>query len=238
MTSSPNFVGTAEADVASVISSPQDFTIVVDATAKTLVLSIGIEDADPTDVDSITYDGQALTKVTGASGVEGDLAASLWYIKNPTTGSNTLTITFTGTIDDISILSTEFDGAVDLVNAGVATDFIAATISPTTAGAVSGGRIVSYVSSSSSGTHPWTPQSGQTSRISDGSWGATNALGDESVVAGPAVSHQWDPSVGDGTFVVAGIAEMQDATAGAVDTENLVGGTQQLIIPKSEVVAY
>lgn len=78
----------------------------VDADATTLVLLLGVDriyddlDAQPTVPESVTYDGDAFTLVDNiqrSMGGNRELNSLVYTLKNPSVGSNTFAITFTGT---------------------------------------------------------------------------------------------------------------------------------------------
>lgn len=67
-----------------------------------LVVCTGAGDAVAADrlVTGITYNGQSLTKIREDSSGAG--AAGIWYLINPDSGSNTVTISFTGTCTGVT----------------------------------------------------------------------------------------------------------------------------------------
>ena len=60
-------------------------------------------------ITSATYNGTSLTKATSTRG--GGMASEIWYLANPTTGSNTLSVTITGATDSIKLAAASFTGA-------------------------------------------------------------------------------------------------------------------------------
>ena len=52
-------------------------------------------------ITSASYGGQALTKVTNTR--SGGMASEIWYLENPPTGANTMSVTITGATDAIKL---------------------------------------------------------------------------------------------------------------------------------------
>lgn len=71
-----------------------------------LVVWVGIwQDVGGTGtVSSIDYNGTALTSAI-ASFRSSNMAGEMWYLVNPTTGANTLSVTVTGATDGIRVAS-------------------------------------------------------------------------------------------------------------------------------------
>jgi len=68
------------------------------------VLIVGVSSYDPTDADrvitGVTYNSVAMTEIKHQSNDADDRSASIWYLVGPSTGSNTVEVTFTGTVLD------------------------------------------------------------------------------------------------------------------------------------------
>lgn len=63
-------------------------------------------------ITTITYGGQSLTKIRHDELIAGENGRSeLWYLLNPITGTQTLSITYTGTIDGNAITAITIKGA-------------------------------------------------------------------------------------------------------------------------------
>jgi RHS repeat-associated protein len=60
-------------------------------------------------VTSATYNGTSLTKATSTRA--GGMASEIWYLANPASGSNTLSVTVTGATDSIKLTAASFTGA-------------------------------------------------------------------------------------------------------------------------------
>lgn len=74
-------------------------------------------------ITSITYNGVNLSHATGSLATNGTLSSEIWYLMNPAAGSNTLSITFSGTLSQGVIYSEAYTGihqtsALDQVNIG------------------------------------------------------------------------------------------------------------------------
>jgi hypothetical protein len=97
-------------------------------------------------ITSATYNGVSLTKATSTRG--GGMASEIWYLANPASGSNTMSVTVTGATDSIKLAAASFTGAhqsspLDAVNdasgwggnptisltTGTANDLVTATLS-------------------------------------------------------------------------------------------------------------
>jgi RHS repeat-associated protein len=97
-------------------------------------------------ITSATYNGTSLTKATSTRG--GGMASEIWYLANPASGSNTVSVTVTGATDSIKLTAASFTGAnqsspLDASNAtsgwggnptislttGTANDLVTATLS-------------------------------------------------------------------------------------------------------------
>jgi RHS repeat-associated protein len=118
-------------------------------------------------ITSATYNGTSLTKATSTRA--GGMASEIWYLVNPATGSNTMSVTVTGATDSIKLTAASFTGALqssplDASNAatgfggnptmslttGTANDLVAATLSRFGTTAATTNRTALYNSTASS----------------------------------------------------------------------------------------
>lgn len=148
-----------------------------------LVITTGGESATPASsncrVTAVSYGGQALTRAVERNFDDGGVAAcaSIWYLVNPPTGSNTVSVSFAGSTTDLNV------GAISLYNvaqtAPEATASNQATGNPTSITTnittlTNNAWVVDAAHSGNTGT--FTAGPGQTQRFSrDGSTSALTA---------------------------------------------------------------
>lgn len=77
---------------------------------RVLLLGIGWYDTADT-VSSITYNSVAMTLVPSSTATNGQYTAALYYLTDPTTGSNTISVTFTGSVFDFGGVALSVTGA-------------------------------------------------------------------------------------------------------------------------------
>ena len=83
--------------------------------ANVLVVGLATEDTSTTvlNVSAITYNGVALTAVSGGTGTAGSSTldrAQLFYLLNPTSGAHTIAITFGGAVNNVAAGSISLSG--------------------------------------------------------------------------------------------------------------------------------
>ncbi|MBN2256685.1 MAG: hypothetical protein JW704_02525 [Anaerolineaceae bacterium] len=151
-------------------------------------------------VNSVTYNGVALTKVGNTEYDEGANNASWWYLLDAnfpsSPGSYTLQVTFSGSYAPGFMTVAECAGvkqsAPEAYNGSSATssNTINTTITTLTDGAV----IFGFLTTGDTGS--FTPQSGQTELedLSGGAGGASAAMGYEIISTAGATNMQWQAS--------------------------------------------
>jgi len=80
-------------------------------TGSNLILIVGTVSGSNGNVSGVTYNGVAMTKITGSSGYSSQCGNTVfWYLINPPTGSHTVAVTL-GSSDTISGVSASYTGA-------------------------------------------------------------------------------------------------------------------------------
>lgn len=101
--------GTMVAKVASPATNA--FTVGTGGTNVCAFATVVFDDAASMTITAVTYNGVAMTSCGAASKDDSSNAYSqVFYLVNPTTGSNTLSITATGTVRDVYMNLTSFTG--------------------------------------------------------------------------------------------------------------------------------
>lgn len=94
------------------------------------VLFVGISHYDSNDtVSGVTYNSVAMTAVPSGATNNGQFYVSLWYLIAPATGSNTVSVSMTGSVFDIGMAAISFTGSHQTTPYGTA---VTATGSSTT----------------------------------------------------------------------------------------------------------
>lgn len=75
------------------------------------ILTVGLTEEGADDITGITYNSVALTLGKKGTGGTGYGRPELWYLINPTTGANTVTITRTGTTGRLTGVAASYTGA-------------------------------------------------------------------------------------------------------------------------------
>jgi hypothetical protein len=145
-----------------------------------LIVGLATEDTSSSvlTVKAITCNGIAMTAVSNATATAGSSTldkTQLFYLLNPTAGSNTVAVTFSGAVNGVSAGSVSLSGVAQSAPAaaGINTATSGTTISASVAVATAGSWLVDVANSGASNA-TLTPGSGQTKR-----WGVgqTNSGG-------------------------------------------------------------
>jgi pectate lyase len=155
-------------------------------TDRVLIVGLALEDTGTTSlaINSITYAGVAMTPVANSIATAGSSTldrAQLYYLLNPASGANTISITFGGAVNGVSAGSVSLTGVAQSAPtaAAIKTATSGTTISVNIAVATAGSWIID-VANSGAGNATLTPGSSQTKR-----WGVgqTNSGGAGSTTA-------------------------------------------------------
>jgi pectate lyase len=153
---------------------------------RVLIVGLALEDTGTTSlaINSITYAGVAMTPVANSIATAGSSTldrAQLYYLLNPASGANTISITFGGAVNGVSAGSVSLTGVAQSAPtaAAIKTATSGTTISANIAVATAGSWIID-VANSGAGNATLTPGSSQTKR-----WGVgqTNSGGAGSTTA-------------------------------------------------------
>lgn len=211
-------------------------------TGTNLILLVGIMEGHNTlGVTGITYNGVALTKISNFSQGSSD-TVSLWYLINPTTGTNTIAVTGTNTSSSIynsaiSYTGVKQSGQPDSFNSGSTTG-TPLVISTTTI--ANNTWVVGMWGASDGGSGGITAGTNVVSRqfyAGPGSSNFSSMMGDSNSVVTPAGSFSQTVSDSSGGLnnilgVIASIspANSQYTITAAVGTFSLTGYTISLVL--------
>lgn len=107
------------------------------------VLFVGISHYDSSDtVSGVTYNSVAMTAVPSGATNNGQFYVSLWYLIAPATGSNTVSVTFTGGVFDFKAGSVSFTGADQTTPLGTAVTATGSSTTPSVTVTSATGEIV------------------------------------------------------------------------------------------------
>jgi len=157
----------------------------VGSSANILIVGLATEDTSSSvlNVSAITYNGVAMTAVSGALGTAGSSTldrAQLFYLLNPPTGAHTVAVTFGGAVNDVAAGSVSLSGVTGAPATAAANTATSGTaISASATVATAGSWLVDVVCSGASNA-TFTAGSGQTVRWSkavsgNGGAGSTQA---------------------------------------------------------------
>ena len=155
-----------------------------------IIIVGSIVSASSDTITSVTYGGQALTLLETVSQVAAPLTVDLWYLKNPPTGSNTVTINLSPT-QNIAAGASVYYNVNQTTPFGTQKESSESGASPISVNVTSAvGELVVDVSGSQA--NPGTPTSPQTLRFSDKTTSGTAwAVGSSEKAGATSVTMEW-----------------------------------------------
>jgi hypothetical protein len=191
------------------IASPFTWTHTTTTSASERFMLVAvIGDNTTVTISGITYAGSALTQIVRVQNV---LFAELWYLKNPATGANTISVSSSGSVHftGLALTYTGVDqnnplGTYQTTTAGGADTTITAILT-----AEIGQVVADLVAENDNGTEvaPPTPSGAQTERVRDWSNSGSSTFRTQGAMSeqggAPSVTMQWTKTAGRSAALIA-----------------------------------
>lgn len=199
------------------------FTLSHTVTGSETLLVVGVSHYDSSDtVTGVTYNGVSMTEVPSGSVNNGQYYVDLFYLINPTTGTNNVSVSVSGSVFEIGYGSVSFTGAHQSAPLGTAVTATGSDTTPTaTVSSASGELVVDTITIVHSGT--LGVGAGQTSRWNAvGTSGFTKYAGSTEPGAG-SVTMSWTNSTSQAWASVAVPIKPSSGASAVVPTRLLMG---------------
>ena len=201
-------------------ASPSNYLVIVDV----------VGEGNNIAISTVTYGGQAMTQIVNRG--DGNAAPHVgrvyqYGLINPPTGSQTVTATFAGSMDNI------FGGSITFTGANQTTGWHNATSTSATSGTTANLNVTSAVGEMTATVAEWQQQPSPPTTNQTPRWGlGNNGLGDQNVAAGDTaagaatVTHTW--TSGNDTHAVAGCSIMPAVSSTITDNNGANAFTQAI----------